>query len=204
MGEHAEVALALPGRVGAAAERRAEQALVAREGALDLPALAVLPLGEAPLHLAAVLRLRPRAAPVAAVQRDHRGADAQVLARQAVVLLAVEGRVAQDPVPADDQAGLPQGRAELGRVVTGAEGDGGRGEEVAGGVAGDRELDPGLGAELPAGPLEEIAGGVAALQPGGVDGRLGLVPDQAALPCARGGLEEEQDEVPFFSSRRSA
>src|SRR5262245_23882684 len=108
MGEHAEVALALPGRVGAGAERRAQEALVAREGTLHLPALAVLPLGEAPLHLAAVLRLRPLAAPVAAVQRDHRGADPQVLARQAVVLFAVEGSVAQDPVPADDQAGLVQ------------------------------------------------------------------------------------------------
>jgi hypothetical protein len=75
---------------------------------------------------------------------------------------------------------------------------------VAGGVAGDSELYPGLGAEPLAGPLEEVARGVVALQAGGIDGGLGLLLDQAALLGADGGLEEEQDELPFFRSRPAA
>jgi WD40 repeat protein len=43
LGQHAEVALALEGRVGPGPQRRAEPALVPREAALRLPALAVDP-----------------------------------------------------------------------------------------------------------------------------------------------------------------
>jgi hypothetical protein len=97
-----------------------------------------------------------------------------------------------------------QDGAKLGGVVTRAEADGGRGEEVTGGVAADGELHPRLGAELLAGALEEVARGVAALQAGGIHGSLRLVPDQAAVLGAHGGLEEEQDELPFFNSRWAA
>jgi hypothetical protein len=75
---------------------------------------------------------------------------------------------------------------------------------VALGVADDSQLGPKPGAVLAAGALKEVLGGVAALQPGGVDGRLGLLTDQAALLGARGGPEEEADDLPFFSSRRAA
>jgi hypothetical protein len=75
---------------------------------------------------------------------------------------------------------------------------------VAGGVADHRELGPRAGAGLFAGPLEEVTGGVVTLQAGGVDGRLGLLVDQAALRGARGGLEEEADDLPFFRSRWAA
>jgi len=204
MGQDAQPAFALACDLRAARERRPQAALVPGEGALRLPALPVFPLGEAPLHLPAVLGLGPLAAPVAAVDRDDRGADAEVLAGEAVVLLAVEGGIPEQAIPGDDKAGLSQRGAELRGIVAGADGDGGRGEEVAGGVAGDRELDPGLGAEPAAGALEEVARGVPALQAGGVDGGLGLRADQAALLGARGGLEEEQDELPFFSSRPAA
>jgi hypothetical protein len=118
-----------------------------------------------------------------------------------VVVLAVEGGVGQHPVPGHPQRRLGHGRAELGGVIGRAEADGGCGEEVALGVADGGELGPGRGAVLAAGALEEVAGGVAALQAGGVDGRRGLLADQAALLGARGGLEEEQDELPFFTSR---
>jgi len=212
VGEHAEVALAFPGWLGLAPQGRAEQPLVPGEGALRLPALAVHPLvpaaarllAEALDHLPPVARLGPLAAPVAAVQRDDRRAGAEVLPGQAVVLLAVEGGVAQHAVPADEQRGLLQDRAELGGVVTRADREGGPGEEVAAGVAGDGELDPRLGALGRAGPDEEVAGGMAALQAGGIDGGLGLLPDQAAALGARGGLKKEQDELPFFSSRAAA
>jgi len=75
---------------------------------------------------------------------------------------------------------------------------------MTGRIAGDGQLDPGLGAELAAGPLEEVAGSVSALQAGGINGSGGLGLDQAARLGARGGLEEEQDELPFFNSRWAA
>jgi hypothetical protein len=99
---------------------------------------------------------------------------------------------------------LGQGGAELRGVVGRAVPDGGRGEEVAPGVADDGELGPQPGAVLAAGALEEVARGVAALQAGGIDGGRRLVADQAALLGAHGGLEEEEDEPPFLSSRRAA
>src|SRR5947209_9885379 len=105
MGQHAEVAFAFTRGFRLAAERRVQQSLVPREGALRLPALPVDPLMPTPLrllaetldHLPAVARLGPLAALVAPVDRDDCGADTQILAAQPVVLLAVEGRVAQQP-----------------------------------------------------------------------------------------------------------
>ena len=55
-----------------------------------------------------------------------------------------------------------------------------------------------------AGTDKEVAGGVMALQTRGVDGGFRLLPDQAARLSARGGLEEEQAEAPFFKSRPAA
>src|SRR5262249_47414415 len=108
------------------------------------------------------------------------------------------------PVVADRQRRLGHRRAELRRVVGRAEADGGPGEEVAAGVADDGQLGPQPGVVPAAGPLEEVARGVSALQAGGVDGGGRLLPDQAAAACARGGLVEEEDELPFFSSRLAA
>ncbi len=212
MGQHAEVTFALSGGVGLAAQRRIQQPFVPREGALGLPALAVDPLMPAPLrllaealdHLPAVARLGPLAAPVAAVERDHGGADTQALAAQPVVLLAIEGGIAQHPVPGHAQRRLPHGRAELRGVVAGADGDGGGGEEMAGRIADDSQLRPGPARQLPAGPLEEVLGSVPALQAGGIYGGLGPLANQAAVLGARGGLEEEADDLPFFSSRPAA
>jgi hypothetical protein len=48
-----------------------------------------------------------------------------------VVLLAVEGRVRQHTVVADNQRRLCHRRAELGRVVGRSKADGGRREEMA-------------------------------------------------------------------------
>jgi len=212
MSQDAQVALALPRLVRPAAQRRVEQALVAREGALRLPALAVdplvpaalRPLAEAPPHLPPVAGPGPLAALAPPVERDDRGADAQALPAQPVVLLAIEGRVGQQAVPGHSQRRLPHGRPQLRRVVAGGRADGGGGEEVAAGVADDGELGPQPGAVLAAGALEEVLRSVAALQAGGVEGRLGLGANQAALAGARGGLEEEQDELPFFRSRLAA
>jgi hypothetical protein len=212
MGQNPEPALPLTGGIGPATQGTPEPPLVPAEGRLGLPPLAVHPPVPAPLrllpepldHLPPVLGPGPLAALPPAVQRDHRGAHAEAFPAVAVVGLAVEGGIGQDPVPGHDQGRLGHHRSQLRGVVGRAGGDGGPGEEVAGGVAGDRQLDPAVGALRTAGAPKEVAGGVPALQAGGVDGGGRLVADQAALLGADGGLQEEADELPFFSSRPAA
>jgi hypothetical protein len=72
-----------------------------------------------------VARLGPLPPPVAAVEGDHRGADALLHVGQPVVSLAVEGGVDQNLVLGHAQRCLPHGRAALRGVIGRAEADGG-------------------------------------------------------------------------------
>src|SRR5437763_981739 len=108
-------------------QRRAEQALVPRERAFRLPALAVLAAVEATLHLAAILGRRLSLLLAAAVERNDRRANLQVFAAESMILLAVESRVAQDAIEAKHEPRFSHGRAELRRIVAGPRADGGRG-----------------------------------------------------------------------------
>jgi hypothetical protein len=210
--EHTEVAFASARLVRLPAQRRTQNSLVAGENALCLPPLpvdalmlAALGLLAKPLHhLPTVVTLRPLPSLTAAVDGDDRGADALVLAAVAVVLLTIEGRVRQHTVVADNQRRLRHRRAELGCVVGRSKADGGRREEMAPRLAGDGQLGPQPGVMLAAYAFEEISGRVPAFHAGGIDGSGRLGADQATLLCARGGLGEEQDELPLFSSRLAA
>jgi len=185
---------------------------VPREGRFGLPPLAVHPavaralrlLLEPPDHLPAELGLGPLPASAPAVQWDHGGPHPEVLPAVPVVFLGVERGVGQHPVPGDDQRRLGQGRAELRGVVGRAGGDGRTGEEVAASVARDGELGPQARRVLASGPLEEVPRRVPALQPGAIDGGGRPLADQAAVGCGRGGADEEDDGLPFLSSREAA
>jgi hypothetical protein len=182
---------------------RAKLTLVPGERTLGLPAMLVLPVREPAVHLAAVPGLRRRRA-AATIERDDGRADAKPFAAQAVVGFAVVGAVGEQAIREHGQRRLLQGRFELRAVVAGAAADRGGGEEVAGRVADDRELSPeGRGIALPA-AQGEVARNAAAVETGGVDGGLGLLADQAAIDCGRGGAMQEDDEVPLFRSRFSA
>lgn len=155
-------------------------------------------------HLPSELGLRPLPALTAAVERDDGGPHPEFRPGVPVVLLGIERGVRQDPVPGRHQRGLGHDRAELRGVVGRAGGDGRPGEEVAGSVTRDGQLGPQPGRVLLAGPLEEVAGRVAALQAGAINGDRRLVADQAAVGCGRGGADEEDDDLPFLSSRPAA
>jgi hypothetical protein len=210
--EHTEIAFAFARLVRLSTQRRTQNSLMSGEDALRLPPLPVDALMFAALgllaeslhHLPPVATLGPLPPLTAAVDGDDRGADAFVLAAVAVVLLAVEGRVRQHTVVADNQRRLRHRRAELGRVVGRSKTDGGRREEMASRVAGHGQLGPQPGVMLAACAFEEVSGSVPAFHAGGIDGGGRLLADQAALACVRGGLGEEQDERPFFSSRLAA
>lgn len=197
MGKHTEEALALAGFVGAPGDGTAEPALVAAEGALGLPPLAehalapvaLVARAEVPGHLAAVPAAR-FALVAARVDRDHRRADPQLLAREPVVRLGVERRVGQHPVPGDAQRGQQKNGGELRGVVGRAEGDDRPGDEVRMGVDGGGQLGPTLGRVLALGAGDEVPGRVAAIETGGIDGDGRLFGDQFASECGRDGALE--------------
>ena len=204
MGQHPEVALALARCIGATAQRGAEETLMAREGAFRLPALAILPPVETSFHLPPILRQRPLAALAAWVDRDDGRAHPQIFATQAMILFAIEGSVAEDAVPANEQTGSFQRRSKLGGIIARTRAHGGRGQEMAGGVADDGEFRPRACRAFLAGPSEKIPGGVATVQARGINSCFGPLVDQAAVLGAHRGHDEEESGLPFFKSRCSA
>jgi len=215
MGQHPHQDLLLLVRPLAGPQRRAQQPLLPREPALDLPPLpvdaAVLgPAGlaaESPHHLPPILRLRPLPARVPSVQREDRRADAQPLTVQGVVVLGVEGAVTQERVHRATAAGGPDRRLELWRVLTRASRYARREEQVAPRLQDGRQLGPGALPPPLVGPLRppgEVPADVPGLEPGGVDGRPGSGGDQAARPRLGDGLPEEGIDPPFSSSRVAA
>jgi hypothetical protein len=76
---------------------------------------------------------------------------------------------------------------------------------VALGVAGDGQQGEAPHREAPGFVAAGVvAGGVAAVQPGGIEGQLGLVTDQAAQAGAAEDFALELAEAPFWRSRCSA
>jgi hypothetical protein len=175
-----------------------------REGAFRLPALAILPRVEPSFHLPSVLRQRPIAALAAPVDRDHGRAHTQIFATHAMILFAIEGCVAKDAVPTNDQACFSQSQGKLGGIIARTHADGRRRQKVAGGVPDDGEFRPRGCSAFLAGPSEKITGGVATVQARGINRCFGPLVDQAAVLGAHGGLDEEENGLPFFKSRCSA
>ena len=97
VGQHPEVALPLPGRLGSPDEGTSKPSLVSGEGGLHLPPLAVHPEVPAPFgflpkpldHLPPVRSLGPLAAMPAAFQGDHSGPHAEVVPVVPVVGLGI-------------------------------------------------------------------------------------------------------------------
>ncbi len=156
MSKYPQMTFTLARGVGATPQGGTEQPLVPRERTFGLPALAVLAAVETPLHLPPVLGLGLLAAVAAAIHRDDGRADSQILATEAMIFLAVEGGVAQDAVPRDDQRGLFHGRGKLRSIVARSGADRGRSEEMAAGVADDGQLRPQTRGVLLAGAGEVV------------------------------------------------
>jgi hypothetical protein len=202
--EYPELTFSLARGLGSSVQCGAQPPLVPRKRAFRLPALAVLPLRKAAFHLPTILGLGPLPPLATPVDRNDGAPHAQLFAAKAMILFAVEGGITQDAIPADDERSLVEGRGKLGSVVAGAGADGSCREEMAAGVADHGEFGPQPSAVFLAGPLEEVGGGVLTLQARCVDGRFGPFVDQAAVLGAHGGLDEEENDRPFFKSRCSA
>lgn len=205
MGEDPQEEFPGAGGVGARGERGAQAPLVLGEYALDLPALAVAAAGESMEEATAISALGSLSCEAPRIDRDSRERDAEVVATEAVVVLAVEGGVGEDAGQLDAPHGPSHNRRQLRRVVGRSPGDRGRGDEVSRIVAADRQLGPaaspmGTSAASP----DEVGADVAGLEARGVHGAVGGSIDQAA--CAGSGEDDIQETIerPPFRSRCSA
>lgn len=186
------------------AQGRTQAALVARDGALDLPALAVDSPKEVPFHLPAVFGGRPGSG-ASFTRGDDGGTDAEFLATQHMVVLGVVTGIGQQPIEADVPGRLAQGWRKLRRILRRAEADEGAGQQMALPVADQGQLRPvktGM-ALLPPAP-DVVAAHVAGFEPRGIDDALGALPDQRALMRPPEDDSLEKNEGVFFRSRRSA
>lgn len=187
--------------VAACPQGRAEEPFVAADGAFDLPPLPVEAPGEMPGHLPPILRTR-RSVASARIQGDHRGADAQFLPAEPVVVFGVVGGVSQQAVETHAGGSLTQRFGELGRVVARTTADHDAGQKVTLRVADHGELRPFSAPERPVAVAIHVVGaGVSSLQARGVDGPLGVLPDQPERCCTLEAGSGKRVESPLFSSR---
>jgi len=176
---------------------------VAAEYALDLPALAVEPLEEAPLHLAAVFLAGPLARLGAALGRDD-ALGPQFLAHQHVHPLGVVACIEQGRAEGDPPVGLPENFFGLAGVSFWTHRDFGRENKVGGDVAGGRELGPALHLVALASAPGVVARDVAGFEARSVPGDPGVLLDKAGIPGPCNCFGKEGIEAPFSSSLSSA
>ena len=205
MCQDSEVAFAVLGLVASSAQRRTEEPFVPRDRAFGLPSVIVDTLGKALLHLPSVLGRGTFVARTPLIQGDHRGADAESLSAEAMIVLAVVGGVGQKPIPAHVAGGLEHGFGELRGVVRGTSAGNGARNQVGPGVTNDGQLGPAKAAEMPVAlALHVVGAGVPGLKTRGVNGALGTLVDQAQAVGAPECGCKQLLESPFFSSRFSA
>lgn len=185
-------------------QRRAEASFVARDRALDLPALTIDSSEEAPFHLPPVFGCGPRSGPSFA-RGDNGLTNAKAFPTQHVVVFGIVAGIGQEPIETDVPGGLRHGRRKLRRVLRGTEANEGAGQKMALPMADQRQLRPmktGM-AFVPAAP-DVVATHVAGFEPGRIDDALGMLPDQRALVGAPEDDSLEKNEGVFFRSLCSA
>ena len=205
MCEDAQIALALSGGFASRSQERPQAPLVLGKGALDLPALAERLAREVRLHLAPVPAPGPLARP-SRLHRNDRALDAQGLATEEVMRLAVIGGVGHDTPPVGQRTGFPHQRSEFRRVIRRADSHARGRPQMASAVAQHRQFGPALAQRLLAFRFFPaiITTDIVALEAGSVDNPLGLGLDQARKSRALEGAPLEYVKSPFLSSRASA
>jgi len=118
-----------------------------------------------------------------------------------MVFLAVEGGVAQHPTQPQTRSGGRQAEGKLRRVVgRSAAGRCGQ-DELAAGVADQRQFQKVLEVPATPGAQTEVMAGVVGVEPRGIDGRRGVRRQQTEFyGLSREGVYEAV-ESPFFSIR---
>jgi hypothetical protein len=185
-------------------EGTAQQAFVSRDGALDLPALAVDPLGKALLHLASVLRLGPLSS-VSFPSRNDGRSNPERLPAEYVVVLGVVSRVSQDPIKGHQSRSFLHGRCELGRVLRRPHADVRPRQEMGAPITDQGHLGP-AHSDMPLLPLSPhvVSTDMAGLQARGVHDAFRALGDELQLASAPEDLSLKNSEGSFFKRRFSA
>lgn len=205
MSQNSQRTLAAAARFAAGAYSAAQYALELRDGALHLPAVGVYTFGETSAHLAPISALGRSRAATPRVKRNDRGADAELLSAQAVVMLAIVGGISQQAVEGNVLGRQDHGCAELRGVVAGTSTDHRAREQMGARMATYSQLRPAAPAEGPVTlPVDVVQAGMSALQAGRVERPFGTLIDQAEGVGPLENASEQRLKSPFFSSRFSA
>jgi len=203
VGQHAQQALAGLSVIAGGPHRRAQEALVLAEGALDLPPLAVDAPVEPPGHLRPIMP-RGRCTGPALVDGNNRGTNPKLLSAQSMVMLGVVGCVGQKALKPQVPCGLTHGLRELGRIVARTAREHRPCQKVRCGMADYGELRPVLAAFEPSAAAQVVKAALVCLQACGVNGSFGPLIDQAPASSSGESSRKERQESPFFSRRFSA
>ena len=205
MGQNSEQTLSAPGGFTAGAYSAAQYPLELRDGALHLPSVGVDTLRETSAHLAPISAAGRSRVATPWVKRNDRGADAELLSAQAVVMLAIVGGISQQAVEGNLLTRQDYGSGELRRIVAGTSTDHGAREQMGSGMATQGQLGPASTPEGPVTlPLDVVRAGMPALQAGGVQCPFGTLIDQAEGVGPLENAPEHRLKSPFFSSLFSA
>ena len=186
-------------------QRRSQTALGLGDRAFDVPTMPVYPRVKSPFHLSAVAGFRPFATVSSAIEHDYGATNAESLARQAMVMLSVVSRIAEQPIDRQMATGLPNRLRKLRRVLTRPVADHGPGKQVRRRMTNDGQLGPAVTKEsFVSDTTNVVAGGVSTLQTGGVDHRFRLVINQATRFRKAENRLKEPIKGPFFSRRSCA
>jgi len=203
--QNSQMTFTILGRLGPGPQGRAEQTLVSRNRALDLPAVLVETVVKTPFHLSAVFGRGPFVSAAPGVQRDQRGADTKLLSTQAVIMLTIVSGIGNEPIKAHIACRLDHRLSELGRVVGGTPSHDDSGNQMGLAVTDDGQLWPATPAELLVALAVNVVGaGVSALQARGVDGPLGTLVYQTKGAGALENCSKQLVKSPFFRRRFSA
>lgn len=205
MGQNSQQALSAPAGFAAGAHSAAQYPLELRDGALHLPSVGVDTPRETSAHLAPISPPGWSRAATPRVKGNDRGADAELLSAEAVVMLAIVGGISQQAVEGNVLGRQDHGWAELRGVVAGTSTDHGAREQMGAGMATHSQLGPAAPAEGPVPlPVDVVRAGMSALQAGRVQCPFGTLIDQAEGVGPLENGPEHRLKSPFFSSRFSA
>ena len=204
MSQDFDKAFTLPRRIVSGSQGRTQDSFVLGKTAFNLDSLTIGLFREVSLHLLSVSALGRLGTPTT-VQRDHRGADPQVLSCQRMIGFRIKPGIAQQAIQPKVPAGLNHGRGKMGTVVVGASGHNTTPEQAGLRITDGRDFGPSgiLGCAF-AGPVKVVGADMTGFKTGGINGPLGLIRNQIQLPGAVQQGRQQVFKSPFFSNRCSA
>ncbi len=170
----------------ASRQRRSEMPFESGEHRFGVGSATVAAIGKTTIHLGAVFAFGLLFFKPSRIQLDSGQTDAEFLAGQDVIVLAIVSGVGQKAIDVKIPGCLPQGRGEVGRILAGTAsqvdpGDQVRGSMRHGGKLWPRCLFVRFGVATAYGV---VAADVAGLQAGGIDSAFGFIVDQPPLAGA--------------------